>query len=74
MVAVIEAAEEFDLEYILFEQNSENRLSRVVQDEIGAEALTIHNLEVRTEEDIEDGEDYISLMEYNLEILDQVTK
>ncbi len=70
----MEAAEEFDLEYILFEQNSENRLSRVVQDEIGAEALTIHNLEVRTEEDIEDGEDYISLMEYNLEILDQVTK
>lgn len=74
LVAVMEAAEEFDLEYILFEQNSDNRLSRIVQDEIGAQALTIHNLEVRTEEDIENEEDYISLMEYNLEILDQVTK
>ena len=48
--------------------------SKVIQDEIGAEALTIHNLEVRTEEDIENERDYISLMEDNLEILDQVTK
>ncbi|MEI3597912.1 MULTISPECIES: hypothetical protein [unclassified Oceanobacillus] len=41
MVAIMETAEEFDLEYILFEQNSENRLSRVVQDEIGAQDLII---------------------------------
>ncbi|MEJ8767781.1 hypothetical protein WKU33_18385 [Oceanobacillus sp. HCA-5259] len=37
----MKTAEEFDLEYILFEQNSENRLSRVVQDEIGAQDLII---------------------------------
>lgn len=74
LTEVIKVADEYDVEYILYEQNSGSRLSKVIQDEIGAEALTIHNLEVRTEEDIENKEDYISLMEYNLEILDQVTK
>lgn len=74
LVEVMEAAETFDIEYILYEQNSDNRLARVVEDEIGAQNLMIHNLEVRTEEDIENDEDYISLMEYNLEILDEVTK
>lgn len=74
LVEVMTAADEHDIEYILYEQNSENRLSKVIQDEIGAEALTIHNLEVRTEEDIESEKDYISLMEENLEILDKVTK
>ncbi|WP_368654302.1 zinc ABC transporter substrate-binding protein [Ornithinibacillus sp. 4-3] len=74
LVEVMTAADEHDIEYILYEQNSENRLSKVIQDEIGAEALTIHNLEVRTEEDIENEKDYISLMEENLEILDKVTK
>lgn len=74
LVKVMKAAEVYDLEYILYEQNSDNRLSKVVQEEIGAEDLTIHNLEVRTDEDIKNGEDYISLMEYNLQILDKITK
>mgnify|MGYP001205234651 FL=1 len=74
LIEVMEAAKEYDLDYILYEQNSGSRLAQVVQEQIGAEALTIHNLEVRTEEDIENNEDYISLMEYNLEILDKVTK
>lgn len=74
LIEVMKAAEEYDLGYVLYEQNSDNRLSKVVQEETGTEAATIHNLEVRTEEDIENGEDYISLMEYDLEILDKVMK
>ncbi|GGB48395.1 hypothetical protein GCM10011409_27400 [Lentibacillus populi] len=71
---VIEQAEKFDLDYILYEQNSPNRLSEVIQEQIGAEALTIHNLSVLTKEDIKNNKDYISLMDKNLKILDQVTK
>ncbi|WP_405099534.1 metal ABC transporter solute-binding protein, Zn/Mn family [Oceanobacillus sp. FSL H7-0719] len=74
LIEVMKAAEEYDLNTVLYEQNSDNRLSKVVQEETGAEAATIHNLEVRTEEDIKNGEDYISLMEYNLDILDKVMK
>lgn len=70
---IINQTKEYDLKYILFEQNTSNRVSEIVQDEVGAETAVVHNLEVLTEEDIEDGEDYISLMEYNLDILDKVT-
>ncbi|MBY7142631.1 zinc ABC transporter substrate-binding protein [Virgibacillus sp. NKC19-3] len=74
LTEVIDAAEEYDLDYILYEQNSKNRLSEVIQDQIGAEAVMIHNLEVRTEEDIENGKDYIELMDDNLQALDKITK
>lgn len=71
---IIEQSAEHNLDYVLFEQNSSNRLSKIVQEEIGAKPLTIHNLEVLTQKDIDNGEDYISLMERNLEVLDQATK
>ncbi|SER02949.1 metal ABC transporter solute-binding protein, Zn/Mn family [Piscibacillus halophilus] len=74
LIEIINQSKEHNIDYVLFEQNSSNRLSEVVRKEIEAEPLTIHNLSVLTEEDIDQGEDYISLMEYNLEILDQITK
>lgn len=69
---IIQQTREYDLEYILFEQNTSNRISEIIQDEIGAEAAVIHNLEVLTEEDIENNEDYFSIMQSNLETLDKV--
>jgi len=74
LTKIIEQAREHNLDYIIFEQNSSNRVSEIIQDHIGAEALTIHNLAVLTDQDIENDEDYLSLMEYNLEILDKATK
>lgn len=71
---IINQSEEHNLEYVLFEQNSSNKLTEVIQKEIGAKPLTIHNLSVLTQEDIDNEEDYISLMEYNLEVLNQATK
>lgn len=69
-----DTAEENNLDYVLFEQNnSDARLPKVIQEQIDADARIIHNLEVRTEEDINDEEDYISLMRRNLEVLDEVT-
>ncbi|CAD2072495.1 hypothetical protein JEOAER750_00298 [Jeotgalicoccus aerolatus] len=46
----------------------------MIQQEINAEAEYIHNMEVLTEENIDDEEDYISLMNKNLEVLDKVTE
>ncbi|WP_249871208.1 metal ABC transporter solute-binding protein, Zn/Mn family [Oceanobacillus saliphilus] len=74
LTEIIDQAREYDLDYIIFEQNSSNRVSEVIQGEIGVDSLTIHNLSVLTEEDINNDEDYISLMNYNLEILDIATK
>lgn len=71
---LINAAQDYNLDYVLYEQNNEGKISRVIQDEIGAEAEVIHNMEVRTEEDIDNGEDYISLMQRNLETLVKVTE
>ncbi|SDK16860.1 metal ABC transporter solute-binding protein, Zn/Mn family [Sediminibacillus albus] len=66
---IIDEAREHDLHYILFEQNVTPRVAEVVQKEVGAETLRIHNLAVLTEEDIQNEEDYFSLMEQNLETL-----
>ncbi|SFA90298.1 zinc transport system substrate-binding protein [Lentibacillus halodurans] len=71
---IIDQAEEHNLDYVLFEQNSSDRISEIIQDQVGAQSLQIHNLSVLTEGDIENGEDYLSLMKHNLDILDQATE
>ncbi|MBA2176452.1 zinc ABC transporter substrate-binding protein [Halobacillus locisalis] len=64
--SIIETAGEHDIKHVLFEQNITPKVAEVVQNEIGAEALRIHNLSVLTEENIENEEDYFSLMRENL--------
>jgi zinc transport system substrate-binding protein len=66
---IIETAKEHDINYVIFEQNVTGKVAEVVQKEIGAEALTLHNLESLTDEDINNNEDYFSLMRRNLEVL-----
>ena len=66
---IIETAKEHDIQYVIFEQNVTGKVAEVVQKEIGAEALTLHNLESLTDEDINNNEDYFSLMRSNLEVL-----
>lgn len=68
---IIKTAENAEMDYILFEQNVENRVAEVIKRELGAETLTLHNLESLTEEDIQNNEDYISLMNKNIETLKQ---
>ncbi|MBT2691000.1 zinc ABC transporter substrate-binding protein [Bacillus sp. ISL-47] len=68
---IVKTAENAELKYILFEQNVENRVAEVIKRELGADTLTLHNLESLTEEDIQNNEDYISLMNKNIETLKQ---
>ncbi|WP_282155992.1 metal ABC transporter solute-binding protein, Zn/Mn family [Cytobacillus gottheilii] len=66
---IIKTAEQAEVKYILFEQNVENRVAEVIKREIGADTLTLHNLESLKDEDIRNNEDYLSLMNKNIETL-----
>jgi zinc transport system substrate-binding protein len=68
---IIEKGKEDNVQYILFEQNVSSRLTEVVQNELGAKALHLHNLSVLTEEDRNNDEDYFTLMKKNIETLKQ---
>ncbi len=71
---ITKLAMENNIQYVLFEQTSSNRIASIVQEHIGAESLTIHPLEVLTEEDIKQNETYITLMYKNLDTLDKAMK
>ncbi|WP_163536975.1 zinc ABC transporter substrate-binding protein [Gracilibacillus sp. YIM 98692] len=60
---------EHGIQYLLFEQNVEPKVAQVIQQETNVESLELHNLSVLTEEDIDNEEDYFSLMERNLDVL-----
>lgn len=66
---IMKVAEENNIHYVIFEQNIDSKLSKIIQNEIGAESLTLHNLSVLTDEDIAENKDYFSIMEANLETL-----
>ncbi|SNZ04348.1 zinc transport system substrate-binding protein [Terribacillus aidingensis] len=68
---IIHTAEDNKLNYVLFEQNVSPKVATIVQDEINADVLRIHNLETITDEEVNDGEDYFSLMNNNIETLEQ---
>lgn len=73
IVGIVEQAEEYNIDYIIYEQNVSNRVTKIIEEYIGAEPLSIHNLSILTEEDISNNEDYFSLMKDNLEVLDRAT-
>lgn len=74
LTELIQVAKEKELKYVIFEQNVTPKVAKVIQDEIGAESLYLHNLSTLTEEDIANGEDYFSLMERNIETLDKALR
>lgn len=69
MEETIEFMEDNDINYVMFEQNIPENITETVREQVGAESLELHNLEVLVEEDVENEETYFSLMEQNLETL-----
>ncbi|MDX8361915.1 metal ABC transporter solute-binding protein, Zn/Mn family [Cytobacillus sp. IB215316] len=63
---IIEESKEHDLHYVIFEQSVTPKVVKTIQKELGAESLTLHNLESLTEENIKQGDDYFSIMRMNL--------
>ena len=59
------------MKYVLYEQNTNTKLTDVVKNEANVDSLTLHNLSVRTDEDIKENKDYLSIMEENIATLDK---
>lgn len=66
---IVATAKQDQLHYVLFEQNVNSKLSKIVEEEIGAKSLSLHNLAVLTEANIQAKETYFTLMNKNLETL-----
>ncbi|MFV8827994.1 metal ABC transporter solute-binding protein, Zn/Mn family [Alkalihalobacterium sp. APHAB7] len=66
---IIEYAEKHNIQHVAFEQNFTSQVAEVVKEEVGAEPVYIHNLEVLVQENIDNNEDYYSLMRKNIEAL-----
>lgn len=73
LTQIVKMAQEYDLNYVMFEQTGTDRVSDIIREQIHAEPLYLHNLESLTEEDIENGDDYVSLMLKNLDAFNQAT-
>ena len=72
LTKIIDLAKEKNVKYILFEQNVSSKLTEVIQKEVGAESLVLHNLGVLSKEDIANNETYFTLMNRNLDTLKTV--
>ncbi|MBM7631186.1 metal ABC transporter solute-binding protein, Zn/Mn family [Geomicrobium sediminis] len=70
LTSIVEAARENNLSYVVFENNVSSTISEVIQSEIGAESLVLRNMESISQEDYDAGEDYVSMMEMNIETLE----
>ena len=64
-----DTAKEHNIRYVIFEQNVTPKIAKVIQEEIGADSLRLHNLATLTEEDIKEEQDYMSIMKQNIETL-----
>ena len=69
LTTIVDKAKELGIEYILFEQNVSSKLAEVIQKEVGADSLVLHNLSILTNDDIKNNETYFTLMEKNIETL-----
>lgn len=74
LAEIVDLAKEKNIKYIVFEQNVSSNLAEVIQKEVGAEAVQMHNLGVLTQENIDNKENYFTLMEKNLQVLEMVLK
>ncbi|MDY7223311.1 metal ABC transporter solute-binding protein, Zn/Mn family [Halalkalibacterium halodurans] len=66
---IIELAEENGINHIFFEQNMTPNVAETVRNEVNADVLYLHNLEALVDEDVDNGDDYFSLMRRNIEAL-----
>lgn len=73
LARITREAEKEQIDYVIYDQFSDNKTAEIVQKHLAAKKLVLHNLEVLTEEDIKNDSDYISLMKSNLIVLDEAT-
>jgi zinc transport system substrate-binding protein len=69
LAALIQTAKQHHIKYVIFEQNITSKMTEIVKNEIGADALRLNNLETRTNQNIKEKKDYFDLMEENIAVL-----
>lgn len=69
LTAIVDLARQENIHYIFFEQNVSSNLTKIIQKELGAETMILHNLSVLTKEDVANNEDYFTLMRKNMSAL-----
>ncbi|NNV07346.1 metal ABC transporter solute-binding protein, Zn/Mn family [Geobacillus sp. C56-T2] len=69
LAQLIETAKQHRIRYMIFEQNVHPKTAEVIQNELGAKPLRLHNLESLTAEDRKAGRDYFAIMEENIRTL-----
>lgn len=69
LTEIIEIAKEKNIKYVIYEQNVTPKVAKVIETEIGAKTLRLHNLASLTEEDYKAKKDYVALMNENIETM-----
>lgn len=65
--------EDNDIQYIYFEENASDKIAKTLSDEVGVKLEVLNPLESLTDEQMDNGEDYISVMKDNLQALEKTT-
>lgn len=66
---IVEESTKHNIHYVIFEQNASPKVAEIIQQELGAKSLSLHNLEAITEENIKNKDDYFSIMRENLKTI-----
>ncbi|MGN0155140.1 MAG: metal ABC transporter substrate-binding protein [Lachnospiraceae bacterium] len=74
MKELIDFCKEKDIKVIFFEELVSPKVAETIADEVGAKTMVLNPIEGLTAQQAEDGLDYISLMEENLEALKEALK
>lgn len=69
MKEVVEEMKLNDIKTVFYEYGQSDRIAKSIANEIGGDVKPISTLEVITQEDIDNGDDYISLLRMNLDNL-----
>ncbi|WP_058486309.1 metal ABC transporter substrate-binding protein [Defluviitalea phaphyphila] len=71
MAEIANIIKEHDIKYIFFETLSNPKLAEVIAEETGAKPLVLNPLGSLTQEELDNNKDYFSIMEENLDSLQQ---
>jgi len=69
LAGIIKQAKELEVKYILFDPTDVTKISEMVANEIGAKTAILHPVGSLSPKEIEEGQDYLSIMERNLSTL-----
>lgn len=71
LLRLMEQVKQLEIPYVILEKNQHDKIAKLLADELNIDVLYIHHLSALTEKELNAGLNYISIMEQNLETLQQ---